>query len=116
MTIQTGMMIAFILALFFSLWKLYAFLPNKPLHDDDRTVEAEMLLCSIMIETILEHHMQPKALDLDRLFELMKSHPQFDQQQFWRFNTNRLNQILIKHAARYPEQNSIAKIYERQKI
>ena len=116
MNLETGMMIAFIVALIFSLWKVYAFLPNKPLEDDDRTEEIDALLNSIMITTIVEHCDQCEDVTVNELFEKMKNHHEFDQDRLWRFNPNRLNQLLIQHTIHYPEQDSIVKIYQHHKI
>ena len=116
MDLETGMMLAFILALGFSGWKMYAFLPNKPLADDDRTDEAETVLNTIMISSIVENSDDSKELAAHELFEHMKNHNDFNQEKFWRFNTNRLNQMLLKHARHYPNQHNIAAIYKHHKI
>ncbi len=116
MGIETGMMFAFILALGFSGWKMYAFLPNKPLADDDRTDEIEETLNAIMIASIVKNFDDSRELGSHELFEHMKNHNDFNQEKFWRFNTNRLNQMLLKHASRYPKQHNIAAIYKHHKI
>ncbi len=112
MTLETGMMVAFAIAVIFSIWKVYAFLPNKPLHDDDRTDEVDALLHSIMIATIVKHG---SDLTVNTLFEKMKEHHEFDPERLWRFNVNRLNQLLAQHRLRYPDQQSIEKIYQHHK-
>ena len=112
MSLETGMMLAFVVVLLFSLWKIYAFLPNKPLKDDDRTDEINTLLHSIMIATIVKHG---EDLSVNELFENMKTHHQFDHERLWRFNVNRLNQLLDEHRLRYPDQQNIANIYAHHK-
>jgi hypothetical protein len=116
MDIETGMMVAFIIALGFSAWKMYAFMPNKPLEDDDRTDASEAELHSIMVATILKHHTQDNELTPQELYNHMKNHEDFNQEKFWRFNANRLNQILLKHAAHHPNQHNIAAIYKHHKV
>ncbi|MEA2112332.1 MAG: hypothetical protein U9P71_09845 [Campylobacterota bacterium] len=115
MDIETGMMIAFILALIFSGWKMYAFLPNKPLEDDDRTDEADVKLNTIMLATIIEHYNSTHNLNNNELYTKMKEHEDFDHDKFWRFNPNRLNQLLGKHSLNFPNQDSIEKIYDHHK-
>ncbi len=112
MTLETGMMVAFAIAVIFSLWKVYAFLPNKPLQDDDRTDEVDALLHTIMITTIVKHG---SDLSVNELYEKMKEHDDFDHERLWRFNVNRLNQLLTQHRLRYPEQQNIAAIYAYHK-
>ncbi len=112
MTLETGMLIAFVLALIISLWKVYAFLPNKPLEDDDRTDEIDTLLHAIMIDTIVKHG---SDLSVNELFDKMKEHHAFDHKRLWRFNVNRLNHLLREHQLRYPDQESIVEIYRYHK-
>ncbi len=69
-----------------------------------------------MITTIVEHFARSDTLTIDELFKQMKSHDEFDAEKFWRFNPNRLNQLLIQHTIKYPEQDSIATIYKYRKI
>lgn len=99
-------MIAFILALVFSGWKLYAFMPNKPLRDDDTTARSVQELKSIMYEVI-----RTGELEEEIIFTKMKDHPKFDQKHFWRFNHNRLKQLLERHYLENPHHKSIEHIH-----
>ena len=49
---STLMMIFFIIFLVISIWKIYAFLPNKQLEDDDTTEESKIDLTNVMLKTI----------------------------------------------------------------
>ncbi|MDQ7067160.1 MAG: hypothetical protein Q9M40_03695 [Sulfurimonas sp.] len=51
---QTLMMLFFILFLVLSIWKIWAFLPNEQLEDDDRTEEAEEKLKKILNDVLNE--------------------------------------------------------------
>lgn len=84
------MMGAFIAALALSVWKLYAFFPNKRLSDDDTTPESVALLEQILIET--DHNFP--GLDETTLYQKMQIHPLFDPKHFWRFNENRLRRLI----------------------
>jgi len=108
--IEIGMMVAFVLALGFSGWKLYAFMPNKPLADDDTNTDATQELNTIMYEVI--HN---GALEEEHLLEQMKAHPKFDAKHFWRFNHNRLKQLLQHHFIDHPHHNSIQDIHHHLK-
>ena len=50
--VKTWMMIFFILTLIVSIWKIYAFLPNKELPDDDTTAESKDELLKLIIKII----------------------------------------------------------------
>ena len=86
--ISTIMMIFFILALSASIWKIYVFLPNKPLEDDDRTQEADDELHKIMLKVLNKN---ASDISTTELFLAMKEDEDFDAKRFWRFNQNRLN-------------------------
>ena len=104
-TIEIAMMVAFVLALGFSLAKLYAFMPKKPLKDDDTNPEATQELMEIMYRVIATGVTTEEAL-----LEQMKDHPNFDEKHFWRFNHNRLKKLLEKHYIMHPEHHSIKEI------
>jgi len=50
-------------------------------------------------------------LTLIELFELVKDDESFDKEHCWRFNQNRLNQLLSSHYILNPNLNSIKDIY-----
>lgn len=108
---QTLMMIFFLLFLVISIWKISAFLPNKVLADDDTTEVSHEQLLVIMLKTIQNN----ENLSEKKLFELMKEDDDFDQSHFWRFNENKLKQILNRHYAENKELNSIEDIYTNSK-
>ena len=95
---QTIMMFFFIVGMILSMWKIYAFLPNEQLPDDDTTPESQEELQRVILKVIKEHDGE---LSANELFELVKKDGEFDSKHFWRFNLNRLNQELnllyIKH-------------------
>lgn len=107
-SISTLMMIFFIIALVISIWKIYHFLPNKPLDDDDTTDEAQKELIRIMLKIIKEND---GNLSVDELFVKMESDSEFDNQRYWRFNLNRLNQTLHQYYLENPHTSNIKEIY-----
>ncbi|QSZ42483.1 hypothetical protein GJV85_10300 [Sulfurimonas aquatica] len=107
---SSWMMIFFILALIISIWKIYAFLPNKQLVDDDRTKEQSDVLYTIMLDIII---LKEGDLDEKELFEAMKNHASFDKDSFWRFNLNRLNLLLSNYYLKNPNVKNIKDIYEQ---
>lgn len=106
---STLMMLFFIAALVISIWKIYAFLPNKELHDDDTTKEAEEHLIKIMLDTIKR---SDGNLDVDELFVKIESSEDFNNEKYWRFNLNRLNKLLNLYYIKNPQTQSIADIYK----
>ena len=89
---STIMMILFILLLIVSILKIYAFLPNKELADDDTTEASQEELIALVLKVIEKSE---KDLTNKELFEKIKSDKDFDSKHFWRFNQNKLNQLLI---------------------
>jgi len=106
---QTLMMFFFLLFLFVSIWKIAAFLPNKVLLDDDTTQASYDELIRIMLKVIKES----KNLNEKKLFELMLQDAEFDKTRFWRFNQNRLNQLLKKFYLQNAECHSIEEIAKK---
>jgi len=113
--LETGMMIAFVAALLLSIWKLYAFFPKKRLPDDDTTPESVEELNSIMMKCIIDGHDKQGNLTHEELFIFMKKDAKFDEKHFWRFNQNRLNQLLNNHYINNPHHTSLLEIYETLK-
>jgi len=89
--ISTWMMIAFITFLTLGIWKIYAFLPNEQLADDDKTEESEAKLKALMLKLITQKN---GNITTQKLFLMMKENEDFDKELFWRFNQNRLNHLL----------------------
>ena len=88
---ETWMMLFFILFLLISIWKIWAFLPNKQLDDDDKTEEATQELKRLMYKIIEE---KKGEITTKELFQEINKDEDFDSKLFWRFNLNRLNQLL----------------------
>jgi len=109
---STLMMIFFITALVVSIWKIYAFLPNKQLADDDTTKESRDELIKIMLKTIESSN---SNINEDELFVKMESSEYFDNERFWRFNLNRLRQLLNHYYLQNPHVKDIADIYKNLK-
>jgi hypothetical protein len=112
--IEWTMFITFILALGLSLWKLKAFFPSEQLHDDDRTVEAENELMQMMLSSIEACCIAGSTPTLPELFLHMRQLSEFDEARYWRFNHNRLRQLLEKYYLLNPDTSSIADICEKQ--
>jgi len=106
---STWMMLFFIIFLVISIWKIYAFLPNKELPDDDTTEEAKKELLDIVLQTIKNSNSE---LNIDELFIKIQESDAFDSQKYWRFNKNRLNQILNAYYLKHPDIKSIKDIYK----
>ena len=87
-TIEWGLLGAFIVALGLSSWKMIAFLPSKPLTDDDTTPESIELLEKIMVACNQE------GMSEETLLETMMAHDAFDKEHFWRFNLNKLKHLI----------------------
>jgi hypothetical protein len=106
--LQTLMMIAFIVFLVLSIMKIYAFLPSKQLEDDDKTEQAQEELQRLMLKIIKE---KKGDLDNKELFLAIQESEDFDSKLFWRFNLNRLNQLLQSYYIKNPNTSSIKEIY-----
>ena len=105
--IEIGMMVAFIIALIFSGWKLYAFMPKEILKDDDTTEVSIEELKTIMYDVIGSGEFDEQAI-----CDKMKEHPKFDHEHFWRFNHNRLKQLLNSHYIENPHHQNIKHIHQ----
>jgi len=105
---STLMMIFFLIALIVSIWKIYAFLPNKELEDDDRTDASEEELLNIVLDVIKNNEKSPS---LSELFQKIKDHKDFDSKHFWRFNQNRLQQLLNSYYLKNKNISTIDDIY-----
>ena len=90
-------MAAFIGGLALSLYKVYLFLPQKPLADDDTTPESVALLEKIMVKSNQE------GMSDETLYETMLNHPEFDSKHFWRFNENRLRHLIEHYRIKEPD-------------
>ncbi len=113
MTIETAMMLAFLIVTGLSVWKFYMFFPSKPLSDDDTNSASLDELTDIMLHVIRTRHRPDAPLDTPKLLEHMSAHPRFDKEHYWRFNENKLNQLLRRFYAMHPETSSIPDIYRR---
>ena len=109
---STWMMILFIVLLIISVWKIYAFLPNKELEDDDTTQDSQDELTNLMIKVIQKNN---GDIDAKMLYVKMLEDESFDSEHFWRFNHNRLNQLLNRYYALNKDIDSIKDIYEKTK-
>jgi hypothetical protein len=113
MSIQTMMILGFVVVTALSLWKLYHFMPTKPLPDDDSDEASKEELTHLMLTVIEQQHTPEKPLDEKRLFEQMIAHETFDKEHYWRFNPNKLNQLLNRYYLHHPDTGSLPAIYEK---
>ena len=104
------MLLFFILFLGASIWKIWAFLPNSVLVDDDTTEASQEELLHLVLKTIKRSHAQ---ITPSELFELIKEDSSFDTKHFWRFNLNKLNQLLKHYYLQHPDISSIEDIYKK---
>lgn len=110
--LSAWMLILFIILLVLSIWKIYAFLPNKALEDDDTTKESQEELLNVIIDVIKKNN---GNIDAKNLYIKVIEDESFDSKRFWRFNHNRLNQLLNKYYTEHNDINSIEDIYEKTK-
>jgi hypothetical protein len=106
--LTTWMMIFFVISLVAAIWKIYAFLPNKQLADDDTTKESQEVLLKIILKVIKQ---SDGELDNKELYENVKNDDEFDENRFWRFNQNRLNQLLNYYHLENTHTSSIKDIH-----
>lgn len=106
------MMIAFVAAMILSIWKMYPFLVNRILEDDDTGEDAHTYLLDIMHKVLQNEEQTPTAKELH---EKMLAHEAFDKERFWRFNLNKLNQLLYRHFVEHPHLESIEDIHKELK-
>ena len=106
---STLMMGFFIIALIVSIWKIWAFMPNKQLEDDDTTQEAQQRLETLMLKVI---HNNKGKLNEKELFEAMQVDEEFDKKLFWRFNPNKHTHLLQSFYAKTENVYDIKSIYE----
>ncbi len=111
MSVQTIMFIAFILGLLLAVGKLYVFMSSKTLPDDDSNEASKEELTTLMLDVIEREHRHDAPLSEQELFEYIVRHEAFDKEHYWRFNQNKLNQLLRRYYAIYPHTGSIPAIY-----
>lgn len=104
------MMIAFVVGLILSIWKLYMFMPNKQLKDDDTTQESQDELLELILKLIKE---SDGELNEKELHNRVKVHKDFNAEHFWRFNENKLRQLLHTHYTQNPDTQSIKDIHKK---
>jgi len=109
---STWMMVAFIAGLVLSIWKMYPFLVNRTLEDDDTGEDAHNYLVTHMYKVLKECDATPSNKELH---EKMVTHEAFDKERFWRFNLNKLNQLLNIHFAKHPHLNSLEELHKEAK-
>ncbi len=106
--LSSWMLILFIILFILSVWKIYAFLPNKPLADDDTTKESQDELLNIITSVIKKNNAE---INSKELYLKVIEDDSFDSKKFWRFNQNRLNQLLKKYYIEHKTISSIKDIY-----
>ena len=109
---STWMMIAFVAAMILSIWKMYPFLINKKLEDDDTGEDAHNDLIKHLYTVLEELEETP---DEKKLHELMVNHKDFNKERFWRFNLNKLKQLLFRHYTEKPHLSSLEDIHQEIK-
>jgi len=105
---STWMMIAFVAGTILSIWKMYPFLVNRTLEDDDQGEDTHNLLVHIMYDVLKDLKEVPT---LNELYDEMKKHKEFDEKKLWRFNPNKLQQLLNRHYLEKKHLNSIDDIH-----
>jgi hypothetical protein len=103
------MMFAFIVFMILGIWKIWDFLPTKQLEDDDKTEASEEELLAIVLQVIKEYE---GNLSENELFQNIQKSESFDAKHYWRFNQNRLKQLLAKYYLQHKECSTILDIYK----
>jgi hypothetical protein len=109
LSLSTWMLIAFGVGMILSIWKLWAFMPNKQLKDDDTTEESQNELMNLILDVIKG---TDGELNEKELHDRVKAHEDFDAEHFWRFNENKLKQLLNLHYLKNPDTQSIKDIHK----
>jgi len=110
LSLSSWMMIAFLVGLGLSAWKMYQFMPTKQLKDDDTTPQAQTELMDLLMKTIKNSHAD---LTEKELYAMVIEDEEFDKEHFWRFNENKLRQLLHKYYAKHPDTQSIKDIHKK---
>jgi len=106
--LSTWMMIAFIAGLLLSIWKMYSFMPTKKLADDDTGEDIYEILVDIMHAVLRNFEDAPEP---NALHDAMKKHENFDEKKLWRFNQNKLKQLLNKYYLHNKHLSSVEDIH-----
>jgi len=93
LNLSTIMMIIFIFTFLVSIWKIYPFFETKQLPDDDTTPEAQEKLLKIIKKYVSA---KDTGIDTKSLLKKIQEDDDFDHEHFWRFNQNKLNNLLKK--------------------
>ena len=109
---STWMMVAFVAGTALSIWKMYPFLVNRTLEDDDTGEDAHNYLLSHMKKILQECETTPSYKELH---EKMCAHNEFDKEKFWRFNENKLRQLINQHLSTNQHLNSLEDIHNEIK-
>ena len=109
LSISAWMMILFLARMVLGIWKLYKFMPTKKLEDDHTGEDSHQRLVDIIHKVLADMQHVPS---IDELHKKMTEHENFNQEKFWRFNQNKLNQLLNKHYLRNKHLSSIKDIHE----
>jgi len=107
---STLMLIFFIGLFLISFWKIYAFLPNEQLPDDDNTPQAREEITKVILQVIQKSRAD---ISLNELYEKIKSDEDFDEKHFWRFNPNKLHHLLEYYYAKHPDTQSIEELHKK---
>jgi len=109
LSISNLMIIFFIISLVVSIWKIYAFLPNKELSDDDTTKESVEELQAIVLKVLKNSN---GIVSYKELCLKVKEDESFDSEHFWRFNQNKLKQILNRYYLENKDISSLEDLYK----
>jgi len=109
LSLSTWMLLAFVIGMILSIWKLWAFMPNKQLKDDDTTQASQNELLQLILKVIKQ---SDGNLNEKELYEKVTGDTGFDKEHFWRFNENKLKQLLNIHYIKNPDTKSIKDIHK----
>ena len=84
-------------------------MPNKKLEDDDTTKASQEELTALILSVIKK---SDGKLTSQELFNLVHNDETFDKKHFWRFNQNRLNQLLTHYYLEHEDIKTIEDIYK----
>lgn len=107
---STWMLLFFIIFLLISICKIWAFLPNKQLKDDDTTEASQEEILNLTLKTIKNN---TEEITTKELLSLIKDDASFNKKHFWRFNENKLLQLLQAYYREHPDTLSIGDIHRK---
>ena len=88
---------------------MYPFLINRTLEDDDTGEDSHEHLLTLTYKVLENFQQAPTSKELH---QKILEHDEFDAKRHWRFNLNKLHQLLHKHYLKNEHLSSIEDIHK----